>query len=156
MGKSLVIKGADFCANGISTLVTWAAGYSDSILEGETRRVVNTDQIWRPYDSEVTRLGMVGKTIKYLKLNAASAGTITIYKFNLSDSSTSQEQQYSVSAGKNIIELSSPITIESNTYSVGTKGNGIVRYWASSANYPARGWQGASGSNVRYPIDFGY
>lgn len=156
MGKSLVIKGADFSANGISTLVTWAAGYSDSILEGETGRVVDKDTICRPYGSEVTRLGMVGKTIKYLKLNAASAGTITIYKVNLSDSSTSQEQQYSVAAGKNIIELSSPITIGSDTYSVGTKGNGIVRYWSSSANYPARGWQGASGANVRYPIDFGY
>lgn len=156
MGKSLVIKGADFSANGISTLITWVAGYSDSILQGETGRVVNTDLIPKPYSSELTRLGMVGKTIKYLKLDAASAGTITIYKVNLSDNSTSQEQQYSVAAGKNIIELPSPITIGSDTYSVGTKGNGIIRYWSSSASYPARGWQGASGSNVRYPIDFGY
>lgn len=156
MGKSLVIKGADFSANGISTLITWCGGYSDSILEGETRKVVSNNTFWRPYDAEVTRLGMVGKTIKYIKLNAAAAGTITVAKVDLSDSSTTQDQNYSVSAGKNIIELSSPITIGSNSYSVGVKGNGIIRYWSSSDAYPERGWKTSSSTGARLPIDFGW
>lgn len=156
MGKSLVIKGADFSANGISTLVTWCGGYSDSILEGETGRVVSNNNFWKPYDQEVTRLGMVEKTIKYIKLNAAAAGTITVAKVELSDGSATQEQNFSVSVGKNIIELSSPITISSDSYSVGIKGNGIIRYWSNSEDYLSRGWKGSSGAAYRVPIDFGY
>ena len=67
MGKSLIIKGADFSENGISTSVTWVAKYPSNILSGETGAVVSSNTIYFPISTEITRLGMVGKTIKYIK-----------------------------------------------------------------------------------------
>lgn len=154
MGKSLIIKGADFSENGISTSVTWVAQYPSNILSGETNKVVSSDVVFFPISTEVARLGMVGKTIKYIKLNAAASGTITVYK--ITNGTESDAKDYSVSVGNNIIELETPISITSDSVSVGIKGNGIVRYWSASANYPARGWQYASGGVARIPIDFGY
>ena len=154
MGKSLVIKGADFSENGISTLVTWLGQYPSNILAGESGKVVSSNTVYFPISTEVTRLGMVGKTIKYIKLNAAAAGTITVYK--VTSGTSSDNQDYSVSAGNNIIELTTPISITSDSVSVGIKGNGIIRYWSGSASYPARGWQYATNGVARIPIDFGY
>ena len=154
MGKSLIIKGADFSENGISTSVTWVAKYPSNILSGETGAVVSSNTIYFPISTEITRLGMVGKTIKYIKLNAAASGTITVYI--ITDGTESDAKDYSVSAGNNIIELETPISITSDSISVGFKGNGIIRYWRASAKYPERGWLYASEGIVRIPIDFGY
>ena len=154
MGKSLVIKGADFSENGIGTLITWAGNYPSNILSGERGKVVSNTTIYHPITTEVERLGMNGKTIKYIKLNAAAAGTITVYK-HISGSDI-EEQSLSVSADINIIELPTPITITDNVTSIGIKGNGIIRYWSNSASYTSRGWTYNSTSAARIPIDFGW
>ena len=156
MGKSLVIKGADFSENGISTSATWIAQYPSDILIGGSGRVVSSDVIFFPIASEVTRLNMVGKTIRFIKLNAAAAGTISVYTIATADGSPSNEQSLSVAAGVNILELNMPISINSDAVSVGLKGNGIIRYWAASGSYPSRGWLYAEGGAARIPIDFGY
>lgn len=156
MGKSLVIKGADFSENGISTSVTWAAGYTSSALAGENGRVVTHDNLVAMISTEVTRLGLVGKTIKYVKLNAAAAGTLKVYTTDISAGTGSNEQTFQVSQGVNIVELTSPIYISSNAVSIGFKGNGVIRYWTSSANYPQRGWLYQVNGAVRLPIDIGY
>ena len=154
MGKSLVIKGADFSENGISTSVTWVAQYPSNILAGESGKVVSNTTVYSPLSTEVARLGMVGKTIRYIKLNAAAAGTITVYK--VTSGTTSDQKSYSVSAGNNIIELETPISITSDSVAVGIKGNGIIRYWSGSASFTSRGWTYNSSGVARIPIDFGY
>jgi hypothetical protein len=156
MGKSLVIKGADFSENGIATLITWAGNYTSAVLAGESGRVVAHDNLIAMISTEVTRLDLVGKTIKYVKLNAASAGTLKVYTTDTSSGTGSNEQSFQVAQGINIIELTSPIYISSNAVGVGVKGNGVVRYWASSASYPVRGWQYAVNGPVRVPVDFGW
>lgn len=156
MGKSLIIKDADFSANGISTSVGWVGGYPSTILAGEAGKVSANNNITAPIATEVTRLGMVGKTIKYIKINAASSGTIGVYTYNTSDGTTSNQQSISVTSGINILTLPTPIVISSNAVSIGIQGNGIVRYWSNSASYTARGWQYAQNGVVRIPIDFGY
>lgn len=156
MGKSLVIKGADFSENGIATLIGWAGNYPANILQGESGRIVTHDNLIAMISTEVTRLDLVGKTIKYVKLNAASAGTLKVYTTDTSSGTGSNEQSFQVAQGINIIELTSPIYISSNAVGVGVKGNGVVRYWTSSANYPARGWQYVVSGPVRVPVDFGW
>lgn len=156
MGKSLVIKGADFSENGIATLIGWAGNYTSTVLAGESGRVVSHDNLIAMISTEVTRLDLVGKTIKYVKLNAASAGTLKVYTADTSSGTGSNEQSFQVAQGINIIELTSPIYISSNAVGVGVKGNGVVRYWTSSANYPARGWQYVVSGPVRIPVDFGW
>lgn len=156
MGKSLVIKGADFSENGIATLITWAGNYPSSILQGESRKVVSNNNLFAMISTEVSRLDMVGKTIKYVKLNAASAGTLIVCTTDTSSGTGSNEQSFQVSQGINIIELTSPIYISSDAVGVGVKGNGVVRYWSSSGSYTSRGWLYAVNGAARIPIDFGW
>lgn len=160
MGKNLIIKGADFSENGIATLISWSAGYTNTNLHGE--RTITSTYVYCPTKSELQRLGLTGKAVKYIKLYAVSAGTITVYKTDCSSTpySASDPHTYSVMAGMNIIELDSPITITS-AVGLAIQGANVLTYWRNAESYPSKGWvyliadSTTEPSAVRIPVDFG-
>lgn len=163
MGKSLVIKGADFSANGIQTLVGWVGGYTDANLHQSV--TITGDSAYVVAPSEMSNLNMVGKTIKYIKIYAAATGYIKVYKADLSTQppySVSNEQTLSVAhTGIIVIELNTPITI-SNTVGIALYGKDIVKYKAASENEPQVGWRyfvanvSTDISPARISADWGY
>lgn len=163
MGKSLIIKGADFSENGIATLIGWVGGYTSEGLSWSS--VISGDSVYVVAPSEVTRLNMVGKTIKYIKINAAATGYIKVYTANTSTQppySVSNEQTIAVpQTGVVVLELPTPITI-TNSNSIALYGKGIVHFRSAAADYPAYGWRyfvantSTELSPARISADWGY
>lgn len=163
MGKSLVIKGADFTTNGIQTLVGWVGGYTDENLHQPN--TITGDNIYIVAPAEITRLNMIGKTIKYIKIYAVATGYIKVYKADLSTQppySVSNEQTIAVTqTGINVVELNTPITISSSN-GIALVGKNIITYAMSATSNPEKGWlyfvanAGTEISSVRIPVDWGY
>ena len=159
MGKSLIIKGADFSENGIATLLRWIIGFTNTQLHGE--RVASDSAIRLVAPEDFSTFGLSGKTIKYIKVYAPNAGTISVHEISTAATPYTSvgSQSYSVAQGNNIIELSTPITINSST-SIGVQGPGCYSYWRASVSGHA-GWRYYQAgttepiSTALLPIDFG-
>lgn len=159
MGKSLIIKGADFSENGIATSISWIIGFTNNQLHGERVTTGNGTLVVAPEDFGT--FGLNGKTVKYIKVYAPNAGTILVHKISTSSMpyTSVSSQSYGVAQGNNIIELDTPITINSST-SIGIQGANCYTYWRNSVQGHA-GWryyvedstQGISAAQI--PIDFG-
>jgi hypothetical protein len=101
------------------------------------------------------------QTYGYVKLYAATAGTINICKVSASGtSSILTTESHAVEEGINIIHLSNPITL-SSTISIGFAGGGIVSMYNYQGVDPI-GWEisrvgtDTEYPNIYFPIDFGY
>lgn len=157
MGKKLIIKGADFSQNGIiSEVITWYNDYSDSVLDANT--VFNSDLRLYMLASDLSRVNLLNKTVRYMKLYAKQAGIILFSTYSGSGASVSGETQYTVAQGVNIITLASPITIDS-THLPTFSGYDILSFW--NDNNDAKGWNfgrvnaSSSFASYRIPISFG-
>lgn len=158
MGKKLIVKGADFSANGIIVgELTFINDYSDSVLRAsEILESANTFYIM---ESELTRLGLSDKTVSYVKMYSPIAGTVQIGTVNSTGTTISGNQNYLVNAGVNTIKLQTPITIDSSHLPCFT-GQGILVFW--NDNDDNKGWKllransSSTYPNNRMPISFGY
>lgn len=78
MGKSLVIKGADFSANGIPEHIPALTWYIDSCINDASVSAANKANGGWAYFSEDNAL-LQGKTINRIKLIPSLEGTLNIY-----------------------------------------------------------------------------
>lgn len=157
MGKKLVIAGADFYYNGWNDNLTWFVSYSTNALKGDTA-FANSNKFY-VVPSEVSRLGLIGKTVNVVRLYAASAGTISIGTVDPNNNTVGDNYTYSVVAGVNVIRLTSPVTF-SSTCSIWISGQGRCKYWAANMDTDY-GWlfRNTTGSSVgvaRIPCAFGF
>lgn len=138
MGKNLIIKGADFSANGISVVTINWIGYTDSEMNG-TSTVSNTNKYCISATS-IQSLGLVGKDIQYIKVYAKAAGTITFGGCDISGSTATQDNSYSasVSQGVNTIRLSTPIPLSASK-SIWFAGKNVLSFYNQSSTSYA-GW----------------
>ena len=158
MGTKVTIKSADFSLNGIiSGVLTFYNDYSDAVLQGST--TFSSANGFYMLSSELSRLNLSGKTVRYVKIYAATAGTIQIGTYSGSGTTITGERSYQVTAGINIITLIEPITINATHLPV-FKGNGILRYWNDADD--SHGWKtnrvngtASSYTNMRFPWSFG-
>ena len=160
MGKKLIIKNADFSANGIASVEpTWSLGYTSAELIGNTG-FTNTNNYYI-IASEIQSLGLSGKVISALKFYASGNGNITVGKVSISGSSASIVESFvfQVNSGENIIYLPNSITL-SSSQSISFSGRYILTY--NHEADPSVGWKfswigSSTVSNVNFiPIDFGY
>lgn len=82
MGKSLIIKGADFSANAVKVL-TWFIIENDTYGSGASTNVPASFAAYCP----LSGTALQGKAINCIKLKAATAGTITLVKVSSNDAS---------------------------------------------------------------------
>ena len=158
MGSKVTIKGADFTLNGIiSGVLTFYNDYSDAVLQGST--TFSSANAFYILASDLSRVNLSGKTVRYVKIYAVTAGTIQIGTYSGSGTNISDEHNYQVTQGINIITLVNPITIDATHLPV-FKGNGILRYWNDADD--SHGWKtnrisGTASSyvNMRFPWSFG-
>lgn len=167
MGKSLIIKGADFSQNAIEQTVVWYNIYSD--LVKSIRSSSGTFGQYAPRASAITELGLMGKPINLVKLNIEElppSGIIRIGTANVTAIDVTpfayteiKSYEYIVTEGINTINLNEEITLsEGMTIFV----YGLVYYnraGATSGNtegfqivYPDR----YPSENIVTPIQFGY
>lgn len=165
MGRKLIVNGANFSANGISSDYSWWIGYPDAKLIGASQ-FANIDK-FIVLPSEITRLGLSGKVVNCVRLYAVTSGTVSIGGATVSttDGSASSDnitsnESFNVTAGVNILHLATPVTI-STSKSMWVTGKGILTY--SPNDFDADdGWlfRSLTKTNVqvssRIPIDFGY
>ena len=157
MGKKLIIMGADFTLNGIASgELTFYNDYSDAVLNASNP--FSSENTFHVLSSELSRLNLSGKTIRYVKLYAKQAGTIRIGTYSGSGATVSGDTSYQVTVGVNIITLVAPITINS-THLPAFTGMNILSFWTD--NDDTKGWKfGRVNStstypNNRIPISFG-
>lgn len=165
MGKRLIVKGANFAVNGISSDYSWWIGYSDVKLIGGNL-FGNTDK-FLILPTEITRLGLSGKVVNCVRLYAVTSGTISIGGATVSptddvassDNITSNES-FNVTVGINILHLATPVTI-STSKSMWVAGKDILTFKINNTNADD-GWVfralTKTSFNVasRIAIDFGY
>ena len=82
MGKSLIIKGADFSANAIK-VHTWFLTENDTYGSGAS---INVSAVYGAY-CPVNDALLQGKTINCIKLKAGTVGAITLVKVSSNDAS---------------------------------------------------------------------
>lgn len=160
MGKNLVIKGADFSANGISVVTINWIGYTDTELNGSSS-VSNTSK-YCISASSIQSLGLAGKSIQYIKIYAKTAGTITFGGCDISGSTATQESSYSaaVSQGVNTIKLATPLPLSASK-SIWFAGKNILSFYQQTATSYA-GWtfytvgQETTDSTAHICIDLAY
>ena len=158
MGKKLIIKGADFTENGIiSGVVTFYNDYSDAVLNASA--TFPNDNPFYILSSELSRLGLLNKTIRFVKFYAKSAGTVSIGTYSGSGSVISGESTYQVTQGVNIITLTSSIVLTASRLPV-FKGNGVLSFWtdnndAKGFKYSRIGGTASTYANYRMPVSFG-
>ena len=159
MGRKLVIKNANFSTNGIHLgTPVWNWNFTDNQLKGDAS--FTSGDTFYMLASEITAYNLSGYRIEAIKLWCATSGTITISTVNTTgNGSVVNTTSYNVTAGKNIITLTNPITLSSNV-SIGLSGNGILRSWAQAAADRC-GWQiGKVRSSTVYTrymaVDFAY
>lgn len=158
MGKKLIIKGADFTENGIiSGVLTFYNDYSDAVLNGSAT-FPNSNQFYM-LGSDLSRLGLLNKTVRFVKLYAKSSGTITIGTYSGSGTSVSDDNSYQVTQGVNIITLRNAITLTTSRLPVFT-GSGILSFWTDNNDdkgfkYSRIGGTASTYANYRMPVSFG-
>ncbi len=160
MGKRIIFKGENFSANAMPIKdPTWYLNYDESRMEGNTT-ITGTNTFFMKVDN-ISSLGLTGKEVQYVKLYAATAGTINICKVSASGtSSILTTESHTVEEGINIIHLSNPVTL-SSTISIGFAGGGIVSMYNYQGVDPI-GWEisrvgtDTEYPNIYFPIDFGY
>lgn len=161
MGKKLIIKGADFSVNGIiGGQLTFINDYTDAVLHGDT--VLTSANTFYIKPSEITRLGLDGQTITYVKLYVYASGTLNIGTVNNAGTTITQNTSVQVEQGVNIIKLTNPITINSSHLPCFTvTGGPIITYWTGGDASNSKGFEmlRANSSNTypnnRFPISFG-
>lgn len=158
MGKSLIIKNADFSENGIPTksrVLTWTMEYSSEQLIGNS---IFGSATYYMLLSEINNFGLTGKYVGAVRLYALKSGIIKISKVLVSNAVTIvREFSFTVSEGENTLNLPSLIELTDNV-SVGVYGPGILKYNRQGVDI---GWKFAaapslspsSGSSI--PIDLG-
>lgn len=82
MGKSLIIKGADFSANAVKVL-KWYITENDQYGAGASIKVPASYAAFCPFSGD----NLQGKTINCIKLKAGTAGIITLVKVSNNDAS---------------------------------------------------------------------
>jgi hypothetical protein len=118
MGKSLIIKGADFSANAVPS-------YTYNWYITEYTDISNKAHLTQTFDvqyggfSSVSWDALKGKTINCMKCKCANAGTFTICVS--SDLTTTPRLQQSITfsaedAGREVVKAFNNITIASNEY----------------------------------------
>ena len=153
MGR-LVITNSDFRENRIET-INWYGKYADTSLQGTSNVTSSSDYAMALEDVE--NLGLVGVSVKYLKLYARAAGDVIIKKceWNGTGWTKTDEQTIPVISGINIVEIT-PITL-SSTFSLSVQGNGILTYYSDGG--ADRGWRfpisSTQLSTARICIDLG-
>lgn len=139
MGKSIIIKGADFSTNGIRQSVEWYNTFN-SLVGNKT---TDTSQTLFLIRSEITFL--LGKTIRYIRLhsrgnNAIQIGVLKIFSepgvTPMSYEWKVPQQKYPVVAGVNTILLNQEVVLGTNEtiaiHNVG--GGGVLTFNNSSVN----------------------
>lgn len=146
MGKKLIIMGADFSQNGIiSGVLTFYNDYSDAVLNASNP--FSSTNTFHILASDLSRVNLDGKTVRYVKLYAKQAGTIQIGTYN--GSTISGNTSYTVVRGVNVIQLNSSITINSTHLPCFT-GMDILSFWTDSDD--SHGWKfGRTGASTTYP-----
>lgn len=160
MGKRIIFKGENFSANAMPVKdPTWYLNYDESRMQGNT--VISGTNTFFLKVTNIASLGLTDKEVQYVKLYAASAGTINICKVSASGtSSILTTESRTVGKGMNIIHLSMPIVL-SSTISIGFSGNGIIGINGFEAVDPI-GWNisrvgvDTEYPTVLFPIDLGY
>jgi hypothetical protein len=174
MGKSLIIKGADFSVNAITSTIAWYNEYTNLVGEN-TGPAATKFNIYLPY-AELEGFGMKDHPVEYIKLHVDVDGLIKVGKVqvnvdltditatDVSITDTLIENVFSdVSAGENTLYLPTPITITSAdvaakniALNIYVEPRNILRFNDSTGD----GWSywGNSGytSKYRFPIQFGY
>ena len=150
MGKRLIIKGADFSANGIPYVTyTWFTNFNMSQPEVQFQ----TGAFYIPA-SEISAFNLSGKTVKAIRFYAMTTGTIEIFPYENSVDGTHQVFQIT-QPGVNIINLETPIPL-SSTQRLGIKTpDGVYGYNRNVASDTTKGWKFSDTTNVRIPVDFG-
>lgn len=162
MGKQLIIKGADFSTNGISNIVpSWYINYDNNAYASDSA-FTSSNKFYINY-SEISRLGLNGKQVNFVKINCKKAGVVNIGAVNGTSAGTGYN--YNVGKGMNIIYLRATVTLSQNV-SIYLQGDDIVKYWTSSAvnaasDPEALGWGfsrigSTSTYSQRIPCDFGF
>ena len=172
MGKSLIIKGADFSQNAIFAS-KWYNEYADDDLDGQKALNASTVVL---YPAAIDAMGMRGKVVNTIRLYSYKAVSISIgscqasgerdgeYSVTFNDDAT----LYSLNVGINDIHLETPITLSEGT-SLGFKGVGTENkeilavnvHAGSSTESDEYGWtcgygNAWNGIGIRVPIMFGY
>lgn len=143
MGKSLIIKGADFSANGIKMRTYLMASEED--IESAANVIALYAAGYAYSDQSLLR----GKTLKGIRANVETAGTIRVFKATSADlmSITSQSQMTEVATlttgtvGIQDIDFSSPITMGANDWLIfgapdsETYDSLVMYYYAESGTY---------------------
>ena len=136
MGKSLIIKGADFSANGIPAYsnITW---FLDSFNETYATRDTNISQ---GYFGPGNYSQLQGKTINCIKFKAAASGQLTIaFADGVGGSAQiSQERIIEVSqdeVGTVVTKLFTPIEVSQSDYIVVGKPTDTAG-WYFTNSYP--------------------
>jgi hypothetical protein len=156
MGKKLVIETADFAANGIpSKTVQYINDYSNTVLNGSS--AFSSANVFYILSSDLSRIGISGETIRYVKLYAKTAGTIKIGR--VVNGANTDAYNYTVTQGVNEIALLAPITVGSNSLP-SFVGNGILSFWTDNDDdkgfkFNRVGGTASTYSDYRIPISFG-
>lgn len=128
--KVLVVKGADFSANGIINVISysWIMGASNAVLNtASSGSKINTVNYC------VLVFNLVGpKLVQKIKFRAESAGTINFKKYSDADGLSDIVATVSVSSGEvgTIVtkDLSNEVTLSDGEYLVIQTSDGCVKY----------------------------
>ena len=148
MGKSLIIKGADFSANAVKVL-TWFMTENDTYESGATINVPAGFAAYCPYNDALLQ----GKTINCIKLKAGTAGTITLVKVSSNDASGVATPIATITidsedVGNNVIKYFDDVQIGANDWFgiMATTDTGQFKY--NSAESAPGYYQRAGTSNI--------
>lgn len=150
MGKRLIVKGADFSANGIPYVsYTWFTNYDMTDPEA----AFSTSPFGIPA-SEITAFSLSGKTVKAIRFYAKSTGTINIAP--ITDGVVGTNQTFQITqTGVNIIMLNTPIPLSSTQRLQVQTPDGVFGYNRNAGTNLSKGWKFSDTTTVRIPIDFG-
>lgn len=158
MGKRLIIKGADFSANALSSL-TWYVNIAENLLQGNKLDTYTVR--FRVSAESIATFGLAGKTVNVIKLYAQNAGTFEIGQATFgTGASYTGAQTYTCVQGINTIELSTPLTL-SSTQTIYVNGQNVITYWEQVGGDTTKGWRylgesSTSPGNSTIPICFGF
>lgn len=148
MGKSLIIKGADFSANAIiPTVISYYNEYDNYV---GTNGVASPALVGIP-QSVIEDMGLFGKTIKIVKFHSPSDTTITMGKATVEGKVITPvvSSTYNVTEGINEVRLDNPIILnEGETFFINITTENMTREKFTTSPEDAKGWNYfASGNN---------
>lgn len=159
MGKSLIIKNADYSAYALPK-ITWLVKLKDSNLVGTNDFATNYKA--RMVSNELTRTGLVGKTINVIRVYATTNGIIKVGNASFaSKPEFSNVQSYEVVQGYNTIILDTPLSFSSSLSFYVENLNACITYNANVQYDLNKGFKfnnsgTGQGTASRIPMDFGY